>query len=95
VVWEDMVRVHLWVEGRVQGVFFRASTQAEAHRLGLTGWVKNCPNNSVEAAAEGEKEKLEAFVAWCHHGPPGARVDRVRLQWEEYRGEFIDFRITR
>lgn len=88
-----MVRVHLWVEGRVQGVFFRASTQAEARRLGLTGWVKNCPDGSVEAAAEGEKEKLEALVAWCRSGPPGARVDRIRLQWEEYRGEFADFRV--
>ena len=92
---QEKSRVRLTIEGRVQGVFFRASTQAEAHRLGLTGWVKNCPDNSVEAAAEGEKENLDAFVAWCRHGPPGARVDRVRLQWEEYQGEFEDFRITR
>jgi acylphosphatase len=87
-------RVHLTIEGRVQGVFFRASALAEANRLGLKGWVKNRPDGSVEAVAEGEKEKLEALAAWCRHGPRGASVERIRLQWQEYRGEFDDFSVT-
>ncbi len=92
---EDMVRVHLRVEGRVQGVFFRASTMEQAIRLGLKGWVRNCPDGSVEAVAEGEKEKLNELVRWCHHGPPGGRVENVLVQWEVFQDEFGDFRIRR
>ncbi|MGH7829618.1 MAG: acylphosphatase [Candidatus Binatia bacterium] len=92
---EQQARAHLRIEGRVQGVFFRASTVEEATRLGLKGWVRNCPDGFVESVAEGEREKIDEFVAWCRHGPRGARVQNVRLQWEDYQGEFQDFRVTR
>lgn len=92
---EDKVRVHLRIDGRVQGVFFRASTVEQAGRLGLKGWVRNCPDGSVEVVAEGMRKKIETFVSWCHHGPPGAHVHDVRLQWEDFKDDFKDFRITR
>lgn len=71
--------VHLVVVGRVQGVAFRARAVLEATRLGLSGWVRNRMDGSVEAHAEGEPESVEAFVAWCHRGPSMARVDEVRV----------------
>jgi len=89
----DMVRVHLWIEGMVQGVFFRAATMEQAGRLGAKGWVRNCPDGSVEVVAEGKRKDLESLVAWCHHGPPGAHVHHVRLQWEDFQDQFQDFRI--
>ncbi len=90
---EDQARVHLTIEGQVQGVFFRYSTVEEAVRLRLRGWVRNCPDGSVEVVAEGQRKKIEYLISWCHHGPPGARVHNVRIQWEDYRGEFENFRI--
>ena len=75
-------RVHLWVSGRVQGVFFRQSTETLARELGLVGWVRNLPDGRVEAIAEGEAEALDRFLAFCHHGPPAAKVDHVELRWE-------------
>jgi len=91
----EKVRVILRIEGRVQGVFFRASAQEEAGRLGLKGWVRNCPDGSVEVVAEGERKKIDDLVGWCHHGPPGAHVHNVRLQWEDHKNDFQDFRIRR
>jgi acylphosphatase len=88
-------RVHLLIAGRVQGVFFRASTVHQAQNLGLTGWVMNCPDGSVEAVAEGAAEKLEEFIAWCHKGPAGAQVDRVAVKWQVARGSFREFFIKR
>lgn len=64
-----MRRVHLTASGRVQGVFFRASTREEARRLGLTGWVSNTPSGQVEAEAQGSEEAVEQFVAFCRRGP--------------------------
>lgn len=91
----EEARLTLKIEGRVQGVFFRASAAAEAGRLGLRGWVRNSSDGSVEAVAEGKKESLETLLAWCRHGPPGARVERVHALWQDYRGEFPDFRVTK
>lgn len=87
-------QVHLHVRGRVQGVFFRASTQREARRLGLTGWVKNRPDSSVEILAEGEEDALKELISWANHGPTAARVDRVDVRWRGYQGEHPDFRIV-
>jgi acylphosphatase len=92
---EDRTRVHLLIEGRVQGVFFRASAQSEAHRLGVKGWVRNCPDGSVELVAEGKRKDIDDFIAWCRHGPRGAEVANVQVEWQEYTGEFSAFRITR
>jgi acylphosphatase len=91
----ENARVHLRIYGQVQGVFFRASTEAEARRLGLTGWVRNCPDGSVEVVAEGRRDKLETLVAWCRHGPRHAQVDRVEIEWSEASGEFSGFRTAR
>ena len=88
-------RVHLKVSGRVQGVYFRASTVEEARRLRLTGWVMNCRDNSVEIVAEGETEQLEKLIYWCRGGPPGARVQEVHTEWEAPKGEFQSFFIKR
>jgi acylphosphatase len=92
---KQQARVHLKIEGRVQGVFFRASTINQAQSLGLTGWVMNCYDGSVEAVAEGSRAQLEQLVNWCHRGPPGAVVKEVHAQWEDPRNEFHDFRIKR
>ena len=78
--------VHLFVRGRVQGVFFRASTQKTAEGLGLAGWVQNCPDGSVEIHAEGDRDQLEALVAWCRKGPTLASVKEVDLNWTEPEG---------
>ena len=85
------IRVHLLVSGRVQGVYYRASAQQEAQRLGLQGWVKNLPTGQVEALAEGDAQKVDAFIAWCHRGPPHARVDDVQVIRETPTGGFTGF----
>ena len=82
----DTVAVHLFVRGRVQGVFYRASTQKKADKLGLAGWVRNCPDGSVEIHAEGDREKVEALIAWCRKGPPMASVTDVEQEWVEPEG---------
>jgi acylphosphatase len=86
-------QVQLFVRGRVQGVFFRASTQREAKRLGLTGWVKNRPDGGVELLAEGEEEQLKDLIGWANRGPSAARVERVDTRWRSFTGDFSDFRI--
>lgn len=88
-------RVRLKVIGRVQGVYFRASTVEEARRLSLTGWVMNCPDSSVEVVAEGERGQLEKLIRWCRSGPPGAQVEEVRADWEIPKEEFQSFYIKR
>jgi len=91
----ERTRVRLVIEGRVQGVFFRASTAQDAQWLGVTGWVRNCPDGSVEIVAEGLKTKIDEFIAWCHHGPRGAIVSRVSQQFEAFSNEFERFGIRR
>ncbi len=86
--------VHLVVKGRVTGVFFRASAQREARRLGVTGWAKNRNDGSVEILAEGEENAIREIINWSQHGPSAARVDDVELRWKGYTGEHPDFRIT-
>jgi acylphosphatase len=88
-------RVHLKVHGRVQGVYFRASTVEQARRLGLSGWVMNCADSSVEVVAEGEIEQLEKLTHWCRSGPPGAQVKEVHAQWGASKEEFQSFYIKR
>ncbi|HID93146.1 MAG TPA: acylphosphatase [bacterium (Candidatus Stahlbacteria)] len=86
-------RVHIFVSGMVQGVFFRANTRDKANSLGINGWVRNLPDGRVEVVAEGEEEKLKELISWCYHGVPYARVDNVEVKWEEYKGEFETFSI--
>ena len=82
----DAAAVHLFVQGRVQGVFYRASAQKKAEALGLTGWVKNCDDGSVEILAEGDKEKLKELIEWCRRGPTLASVSNIDLSWLEPEG---------
>ncbi len=89
-----MVRAHVWISGRVQGVFFRGSTEETAAALGLTGWVRNLPDGRVEAVFEGAEADVEKAVAWCHRGPGPARVEHVEIQRESSSGEFGGFRIV-
>ncbi len=86
-------RVQVIIRGRVTGVFFRAAAQREAKRLGITGWVKNRADGSVELVAEGEEDAIKDIISWAHHGPSAARVDDVEVRWRSYTGEFSDFRI--
>ena len=74
-------RAQVRVTGRVQGVFFRQATRETAERLGLSGWVRNLPDGSVEALFEGERLLVEEAVAWCRQGPPRAAVDSVAVEW--------------
>jgi acylphosphatase len=85
------VRAHVFISGRVQGVFFRAYTQQAAHDLGLHGWVRNTRDRRVEAIIEGEREQVEKMIRWCHRGSPYASVTGVDMEWQEYTGEFPDF----
>ncbi len=87
------VRAHILVSGRVQGVFFRLETRYEAERRNVAGWVRNTYDGKVEAVFEGEKEDVEKLIAFCQRGPPAARVTDVNYQWEQYTGEFRDFKI--
>jgi acylphosphatase len=75
-----MARVRARIGGRVQGVGYRFSTEREAKRLGLTGWVRNERNGSVALEAQGAADKVEALIAWCRRGPPGARVSGVDVE---------------
>jgi acylphosphatase len=86
-------QLHLVVRGRVQGVYFRASTQREARRLGLVGSVRNRGDGSVEIVAEGEETSIRELHGWAQKGPSVARVDRVETRWRSYSGEYSDFRI--
>ncbi len=88
-----MVRAHLRIYGIVQGVFFRSTMRDKAYELGVTGWVRNLPDGSVEAVIEGPEDKVKELIRWAHRGPPLARVEKVEVEWEEYKGEFKDFRI--
>jgi acylphosphatase len=88
-------RAHVLVSGRVQGVLFRAETADVAQRLGVNGWVRNLPDGRVEALFEGEKENVERTLEFCRRGPPGAYVRDLHVKWEEWKGEFHGFQITR
>ena len=91
----EAVRVYLKIDGRVQGVYFRASTVAQAQSLGVTGWVRNCPDGSVEVVAEGARDRIERLIEWCRRGPEGARVRHVQIEWEPAQNNFTGFGIRR
>ena len=74
-----MITRHLRVRGRVQGVGFRMYMQHEAQRHGVTGWVRNRHDASVEAVVQGESQAVDALIAWARHGPPSARVTDVQV----------------
>ena len=87
------VRARVYVSDKVQGVFFRSGTAGLAQSLGINGWVRNLSDGRVEALFEGEKEQVEEEIEFCRRGPPGARVRDLDIRWEDWRGEFRDFKV--
>ena len=89
-------RVQLQIYGRVQGVFYRASTRKKAKQLGLKGWVRNRSDGSVEAVVEGPEDGVDQLIEWAHQGPKRARVDQVEVTERDVdREEFSEFRVRR
>jgi len=89
------VRAHVFVSGKVQGVFFRSEITRQARRLGVNGWVRNLPNGRVEAVFEGERESITRLVNVCAQGPSTAVVESVNVVWEDYADEFRSFTVKR
>ena len=89
----NMERVRMKIKGKVQGVFFRASTREAAERYGIKGWVKNMSDGTVETVAEGEKDAIEKFIDWCRKGPADARVTDIDIVRQSPTGQFKDFSI--
>ena len=87
----DCIRAHLYISGRVQGVFFRHNTMKKAIELGLTGWVRNRSDGAVETVFEGPLRQVQEMIEWCHLGVPPAVVTGVDEEWEDPTGEFDSF----
>ena len=86
-------RGHFLIDGRVQGVCFRMVAYEQAHRLGLTGWVRNRPDGRVETVVEGDPEAVSSYRDWCRRGPSAARVTDLTEDYSEPTGEFSAFQI--
>ncbi|WP_255198853.1 acylphosphatase [Halorarius litoreus] len=82
----DPLRAHVYVSGRVQGVYYRANTRDAARERGVAGWVKNLDDGRVEAVFEGSRDAVEAMVEWCHDGSPRAQVEEVAVEYGEPQG---------
>jgi len=89
----DTARAHLIISGRVQGVYFRAETQRAALRIGVTGWVRNKRDGTVEAEVEGSSKDVGALIEWCKRGSPLSKVDRVDVAWKDYQGGWDTFEV--
>jgi len=86
-------KAHLFIEGRVQGVFYRAFTRNLASKLGINGWVRNLYDGRVEALFEGTREIIEQAIQECWRGPSGSSVANIDVQWEKSSGEYKGFEI--
>ncbi len=91
---KNKVRAHAIISGRVQGVFFRMETKRAADGFGVFGWVRNRRDGTVEALFEGDQDRVDAVLEGCIEGPAHGRVSDVKLDWEDYTGEFSGFDIT-
>jgi len=92
----ELVRAHIWVKGRVQNVGFRAHVEFYARQIGgVTGWVRNVGYDTVEAVAEGERDKVKRFIEIMKEGPYSSRVDESTVEWEDVTGEFREFGVKR
>ena len=91
---DKLVRAHVIITGRVQGVCFRMETRRAVEPLAISGWVRNKRDGSVEAVFEGDEADVKAALEWCHKGPPASRVDDVSVSWQDYTGEFTTFSVT-
>jgi acylphosphatase len=90
---DGKTRAHIFVSGRVQGVFYRENTKKKAEKYGILGWVKNLKDGKVEAVFEGEKGKIEKILKWAKRGPFFAKVENLEIITEDYKGEFNCFEI--
>lgn len=86
-------RVRVFVKGKVQGVFFRQALKVKAKQHGVFGWVKNLPDGRVEAVLEGDEQKVNVLVEWCHGGPANSRVEDVEIINEKFTNEFSNFEV--
>jgi acylphosphatase len=86
-------QIILKIYGKVQGVFFRDSSQRKAKELNLFGWVKNESDGTVQILAEGEEKDLKELIEWCKNGPNHAKVDKVDIEWLNFANQFNDFLI--
>jgi acylphosphatase len=86
-------RIHIFIVGRVQGVFFRQSTRVMAIKNNVTGWVKNLNDGRVEIIAEGETQNIDNLIIWCKTGPANSRVDEFELSEENFTSEFENFEV--
>lgn len=91
----ELVRVHVWVKGRVQNVGFRAHVEFSGRQIGVTGWVRNVGYDTVEAVAEGARDKIDRFIEAMKTGPDSSRVDEAKVEWENPSGEFMKFDVKR
>jgi acylphosphatase len=89
------VRAHVYISGRVQGVFFRAETRNKALKNNVTGWIRNTFDNRVEAVFEGERNDVEKLLIFCRRGPPMANITKINVNWENYLGIFNGFQIRK
>ena len=89
------VSAHVFVSGRVQGVFFRVETQRHAKANKVFGWVRNTSDGRVEAMFEGEKTSVDNLVDFCRLGPPAAKVTEAVVSWGAFSGEFSGFMIRK
>ncbi len=89
----DLASLQAIVYGRVHGVFFRDFVSRQARQIGLTGYVHNLPDGTVEVLAEGERKQLEELVGYLRVGPPAARVEKVATNWSEYTGKYSGFSV--
>jgi acylphosphatase len=83
----ERTRAHVFVSGRVQGVYYRATTRETARKRGVDGWVRNLDDGRVEAVFEGDPGAVEAMVEWCHTGSPAADVEAVEVEYGDPKGE--------
>ncbi len=86
-------QLHAIISGRVQGVYFRQTTKEIAINMGVVGTVRNCDDGTVEVTAEAARATLDEFLNWLHMGPPGARVDGIKVEWSAATGKFERFRV--
>ena len=87
------VRLHIFISGKVQGVYFRQNTSYKAQELNIMGWVRNLKDGRVEAILEGERENINKLLDWCNDGPENAIVTNIEIMNETYRNEFSNFQI--
>ena len=86
-------RAHVFIKGKVQGVYFRQNLRIVSKRHEVNGWVRNLKDGRVEAVLEGEEMNVSEVIEWCHAGPPEAKVDDVKVEYEPYKGEFSNFTV--